>query len=97
MSFGRNGDSVLTRFEFEKRNDSLRHELGSNGSANQQRKLGRTDGEVLFDLYDTEFVFAAFGLDGEDVVSALFVHANVKFVGFNLAHARNGGAKVALK
>jgi len=97
MSLGGDGDTVLARFEFEKRNDSFGHELGGNGSANQQRKLRCTYGEVLLDLYDAEFVFAAFGLDGEDVMRALFVHANVKFIGFNLAHVRDGGAKVALK
>ena len=88
---------LYAALEFEKRNDSFLHELGSDGSANQERKLGRTDGEVLVDLHDAEFVLAAFGLNGKNVVCSFLVHSNVKLVGFNLAHVRNGGAKVALK
>src|SRR5438105_3683551 len=97
MSFGGNCDTALAGFEFKKCDYSFGHELGGNGSANQERKLGRTNGKVLLDLHDAEFVFAAFSLDGEDVMSTLLVHPNVKLVGLNLSHVRNRGAKVALQ
>src|ERR1035437_805911 len=97
MFLRRDGNPTLARFEFEKRDDSFIHELSGYGPADQQGKLGCADREILLDLYNAEFVFATFRLNGENVMRPLLVHSDVNLIGLDLAHVRNGSAQVVLE
>lgn len=57
----------------------------------------RAEREVLLCLYDTESVFAAFRLDGEDVVRPATVYADIDFIRLHLSHVRDGRAQMILQ
>lgn len=97
MFLRRDGNPTLARFELEKRDDSFVHELSGDGPADQQGKLGCADREILLDLYYVEFVFATFGLNGENVMRPLLIYANMNLIGLHLTHVWNGGAQVVLE
>ncbi len=82
--FRRNADSFFALFEFEKGNDTLRHELCADGLAYQRREFARTYRHVLLDLNHVQLIASSLRLDGEDIVGTFLIHADVDFIGFDL-------------
>lgn len=89
--------SRFIQFECKERDDIFRHELGSDGATDQQRKLVLTQGNILFDLNRAQCVRTAFDLDWERVVSSLFVQPYIDFIGFYLSSARYRSTQMILQ
>ena len=73
MTFFYDFHFVALQCEFKKRNHSVVHELGRNGPTKYSFELLSGKAKVLGGLDDANLVFAAFGLDGNYVVTAALI------------------------
>jgi hypothetical protein len=97
MTFSGNRQAVIAFFQLEHRQSLSMHKLGCQGPAKQTWKFAFTNCDVLFDLNQVEKVPTSFGLDGENIMRALFVDAHVDLVGLHLTEAGRRSAKMILQ
>jgi len=97
MLFGGDDDLVALALKLHEGDDAAGHELGGDGAADEAGESRCAHGEVLFDLDNALAVPTGLGLNGEDVVDAAAVEADVDFIGFHLPGFRRGGAQMALQ
>src|ERR1700677_1509885 len=97
MLFGADLDAAIRLLKLEQRDYSASHELCSEGTANEFREFVRANGKILFNLDHVQLIAAAFGLHRENVVCALFVESDIKFIGLHLHHPWDGGSQMVLQ
>ena len=57
----------------------------------------RANRKILFNLDHVQLIAAAFRLNWENVVRALFVQPHIKFIRLDLPHFWNGGSQMVLQ
>ncbi len=83
--------------EFEQSDSVVGHELCGNGAACQAGEFLNAAGNVLAGLGNAELIRASLGLDGNDKLLTVPVHAYVYFVDFDLSHVLDEGLQVVLQ
>ena len=69
--------------KLEHRDGVVRHELRGDGAAGKAREFLNAAGNVLPGLGNAELIGASLGLDGNDELLAIPVHAYIHFVDFD--------------
>lgn len=97
MTLFGNLDLPILQRQFKQRDDLILHELGGNGTATQSGKFFFDEANVLCGLNDADLVLAAFGLDGDDVLTPMSIEPDIQLIDLNLADALNSRAQVVLQ
>jgi len=64
MLLGRDSDTVISELKLKKDDKAVTDELGANRTADERRKLGSAESEILLNLHDAQRVVAALRLHG---------------------------------
>ena len=89
--------SILIFYKLEERNKIILHKLRSDWSAKKAGKFVCAKGKILFNLYNAQLVFSTFCLNGDNVVRASLIYADINLVRLNLTHTRYGRAQMILQ
>jgi len=89
MFFGNNGNPIFALLKLKEGDQIAFHELSADRPTDQVLKLARAHRHILLDLDDAQAVISAFCLHRKHIVDALFVDANIDFVGLDLTKLGN--------
>ena len=97
MAFFDNLNFVILKRKLKERDNALFHKLGSHRATFHPREFLPYKLYVLRDLHNPYLIFAALGLDRDDVVTPALVETDIKLIDLDLTDTAHGCSEVVLQ